>query len=195
MVVLYISIHAPAKGATAAFSASASIKRISIHAPAKGATSDENGMIEIHSISIHAPAKGATQRKNCVDEDLPYFNSRPREGGDGEFVLLKGRCPSFQFTPPRRGRRRGRTLSEPALHFNSRPREGGDVMPLDAGTKLRIFQFTPPRRGRLGFDDPIGVWGEISIHAPAKGATRRAATDRTLPANFNSRPREGGDPL
>ena len=78
----FISIHAPAKGATLnhvenitywqfqstlprrerrveLFNYTAR-KFISIHAPAKGATVYRGDIYLIHEISIHAPAKGAT---------------------------------------------------------------------------------------------------------------------------------------
>ena len=81
----YISIHAPAKGATSyAYSSirglinynprsregsdyikwyTNTVMMISIHAPAKGATTSEWDASISQLISIHAPAKGATS--NC----------------------------------------------------------------------------------------------------------------------------------
>ena len=61
VVCMYISIHAPAKGATCE-SLYIVISRlvISIHAPAKGATYVWQRTMDAYTISIHAPAKGAT---------------------------------------------------------------------------------------------------------------------------------------
>ncbi len=56
----WISIHAPAKGATMNLFNLMFHFRISIHAPAKGATRKVIGCTVIFGISIHAPAKGAT---------------------------------------------------------------------------------------------------------------------------------------
>ena len=56
----FISIHAPAKGATWVVWDARWVNLISIHAPAKGATSIESKTKEDKTISIHAPAKGAT---------------------------------------------------------------------------------------------------------------------------------------
>ena len=56
-------------------------------------------------------------------------------------------------------------------YFNSRPREGGD------GLALGVCHFV-----------------NISIHAPAKGATRQIGFHGTG-GYFNSRPREGGDKM
>ena len=80
--ICFISIHAPAKGATKhnfygvrLFRFQSTLPRrerrckpcayiwsktISIHAPAKGATAQETGISVDTLISIHAPAKGAT---------------------------------------------------------------------------------------------------------------------------------------
>ena len=55
-----ISIHAPAKGATAEGVVEILTYRISIHAPAKGATEHYFPRLFLRQISIHAPAKGAT---------------------------------------------------------------------------------------------------------------------------------------
>ena len=57
---IYISIHAPAKGATVLMPLFPLIGSISIHAPAKGATAAISTPSLDASISIHAPAKGAT---------------------------------------------------------------------------------------------------------------------------------------
>ena len=79
---MFISIHAPAKGATRTSIISSTDPDdfnprsregsdegteslythidISIHAPAKGATTAYTRIIHLPAISIHAPAKGAT---------------------------------------------------------------------------------------------------------------------------------------
>ena len=56
----YISIHAPARGATKIHMLQHGRIPISIHAPARGATSGANRFLTILFISIHAPARGAT---------------------------------------------------------------------------------------------------------------------------------------
>ncbi len=146
--VQFISIHAPAKGATSqVFSmifltlyfnprsregSDVDILRglcydgISIHAPAKGATSLEEAGYNNYWISIHAPAKGATRAADGSFVDICNFNPRSREGSDSISCLTT-------FTN---------------RHFNPRSREGSDCI-----------------RARYYKD------GSISIHAPAKGAT------------------------
>ena len=55
---------------------------ISIHAPARGATKDEYNNLIKAQISIHAPARGATLDGKQPDQLVPYFNPRSREGSD-----------------------------------------------------------------------------------------------------------------
>ena len=172
-----ISIHAPAKGATAISCISGTFSFISIHAPAKGATINHRIFRWVFSrfqstlprrerrlkalviavwmpISIHAPAKGAT-----------YFRS-----------IFRG-IFRFQSTLPRRERPLAVTVSAIFQHFNPRSREGsdksrqlfliwcGDFNPRsrEGSDNSRFFIFSPPFY--------------ISIHAPAKGATMKVHTD------------------
>ena len=78
----------------------------------------------------------------------------------------------FQSTPPRRGRHCGSRLIPGPTCFNPRPREGGD-------------QILAPFKAFLD---------NVSIHAPAKGATRKVCASKEPKRCFNPRPREGGDP-
>ena len=93
----------------------------------------------------------------------PPRRGRPRLGDH------QGGCEVFQFPPPRRGRPSGSnaTLEQPG--FNSRPRAGG----------------VPPHH-RL--DDG----GQVSIPAPAQGASSGSRSCGTVTVSFNSRPRAGG---
>ena len=82
MSISLISIHAPAKGATAQETGISVDTLISIHAPAKGATIQYFFRLGIKEISIHAPAKGATVFKINGIFDFINFNPRSREGSD-----------------------------------------------------------------------------------------------------------------
>ena len=122
--------------------------RISIHAPAKGATSSILSTRPSMTISIHAPAKGATRFRN----------------------FLKEKC-IFQSTLPRRERRTFEICIQISFNnFNPRSREGSD------------------NEADLQYPDYT-----ISIHAPAKGATRLHWTHPVSCCNFNPRSREGSD--
>ena len=57
---MFISIHAPARGATPEPNLHGLFFHISIHAPARGATCASIFAVLVSGISIHAPARGAT---------------------------------------------------------------------------------------------------------------------------------------
>ena len=59
---IYISIHAPARGASTVESIIVGEGLISIHAPARGASDSGTYMRGCGEISIHAPARGASVR-------------------------------------------------------------------------------------------------------------------------------------
>mgnify|MGYP001091672120 CR=1 FL=1 len=101
-------------------------------------------------ISIHAPAKGATVEKEILFLFLTNFNPRSREGSDAFNIFSLPDINSFQSTLPRR--ERPTYIPRPAYlsNFNPRSREGSD--PIAQPVKKALF---------------------ISIHAPAKGATRK----------------------
>ena len=127
--ILYVSIHAPAKGATGLGRSGSRKSNVSIHAPAKGATGTGRRYGGKGAVSIHAPAKGAT----CLAKKPLHLPDK------------------FQFTHPRRVRppfvqcldfddavsihapAKGATdqLIKHCFHtlrFNSRTREGCDGM-------------------------------------------------------------------
>ena len=144
-----VSIHAPARGATAGGRRGGVKEAVSIHAPARGATCQRRGHYRGWRVSIHAPARGATGIPCIPSRTIHSFNPRPRAGGD----------------------------------FES-----------DRKTVTEIkFQSTPPRGGRhLGLDRQ-GNMIIVSIHAPARGATDFMLQPKEALIGFNPRPRAGGD--
>ena len=119
-----------------------------------------------------------------------YFNSRPSARGDkfeahyyvtsvisihapprGATRILSGRFSVllFQFTPLREGRPAHSARSAASWNFNSRPSARGDA-----------FQYI------------MRIIGEISIHAPPRGATFLSIS-QALCVYFNSRPSARGD--
>ena len=106
----------------------------------------------LFAISIHAPAWGATDRCRGTSVALRYFNPRSRVGSDQQGGRGKANPPKFQSTLPR-----GERLAAGAQNVV---------------TALQ-FQSTLPRGERHGMDGYAGMFGRISIHAPAWGATRK----------------------
>ena len=211
---------------------------VSIHAPAKGATVAGERVGRQGAGFNPRPREGGDGRRGSTGPAPRGFNPRPREGGDMPPYAHNRRPDLFQSTPPRRGRqaRRG-PRSRRSCCFNPRPREGGDVRqavrplphvgvsihapakgatsrphpprpmpavsihaPAKGATRVprhpagvRGFQSTPPRRGRHQRGRIVTIERRVSIHAPAKGATRPRITTRPPAGGFNPRPREGGD--
>ena len=100
---------------------------ISIHAPAGGATGWGEEILPINEISIHAPAGGATSFSE-LKESLSIFQFTPlREGRQVTISTLWLKEILFQFTPLREGRPRpANTMAAPTTYFNSRPCGRGD---------------------------------------------------------------------
>ena len=80
-------------------------------------------------------------------------------------------------------------------NFNPRSREGSDFFAFSVISSINIFQSTLPRRERREYHACSVLYVHISIHAPAKGATRTPAALPLTPIHFNPRSREGSDNL
>ena len=142
---------------------------VSIHAPARGATSIRKGFQHCVGVSIHAPARGATSGKLVLEID------------DGVSIHAPARGATV---PPV-------SIATLQMGFNPRPRAGGD-----AGLGLAVHSrtgFNPrPRAGGDGIADAErALDGHVSIHAPARGATK-TESGMGLPAWFQSTPPRGG---
>jgi len=107
LAVSYVSIHAPAQGATMASNLMGKIDKFQSTPPRRGRPMLCSRRPQGGSVSIHAPAQGATPMWGYV------------------FLGLF----TFQSTPPRRGRQEEQEESNERIHrFNPRPRAGGDEL-------------------------------------------------------------------
>ena len=107
-----------------------------------------------------------------------YFNPRSREGSDRKRDPAFAIFQKFQSTLPRGERRCRRCRRGTDFNFNPRSREGSDEDDdFDADADYESFQSTLPRGERHLGDVNTLMGGEISIHAPARGATRITAVD------------------
>ncbi len=131
-------------------------------------------------VSIHAPAWGATRQGTLPEWSWNTFQStRPR-----------GARPRPRRFPPRYAKcfnpraRVGRDLSvqgSPSMPegFNPRARVGRDLFALPTAFAPMRFQSTRPRGARLAGRGEDVEAPEVSIHAPAWGATDRRDDDGT----------------
>ena len=149
-VSLFVSIHAPMRGATFDVADLIGVVSVSIHAPMRGATFDVADLIGVVSVSIHAPMRGATGKSDHWIARNIGFNPRAHAGRDS--AIRSRRSVSRRFNPRAHA---GRDWFE----------QGGLVIGLG-------FQSTRPCGARL---QPIGRQAGkrvVSIHAPMRGATR-----------------------
>ena len=126
----------------------------------------------------------------------PYFNPRTREGCDIGIINLIDVCIGISIHAPAKGATVSIKLLLPlystiSIHapakgatqmdqqkkskyqyFNPRTREGCDVQDLRSFRQMVLFQSTHPRRVRLRLNPADFERLDISIHAPAKGATK-----------------------
>ena len=165
---------------------------ISIHAPARGATGAFHQPGKPLEISIHAPARGATS----YDSDglgVMYFNPRSREGSDA--VHCHKRRPADDFNPRSREGSDHKSCNSCAISFTisiHAPARGA-TFSIPPALSFGLFQSTLPRgerhsentlkNGRKNNFNPRSREGsdaaeaqlnrdwQISIHAPARGAT------------------------
>ena len=143
-----ISIHAPAKGATSPCPVQAA-GRLNFNPRSREGSdaADDHGHSD-RAISIHAPAKGATAA--CC-------------------ISLVARVISIH-APAKGATRCAVWFALSAKHFNPRSREGSDFA--RPRPQFRYGDFNPRSRegsDRIGRFEIEGM--DISIHAPAKGAT------------------------
>mgnify|MGYP003364563931 CR=1 FL=1 len=143
--------------------------QISIHAPARGATLPKHLIVFLLYISIHAPARGATIINSGLKSVNTFQSTLPR----GERHVTNQKRPSvwqFQSTLLR-GERQGRKIYICNYsNFNPRSREGSDWKrrPRTPGIFISIHA---PARGATRQNKAYNEFCKISIHAPARGAT------------------------
>ena len=130
----------------------------------------------------------------CTFFNERHFNPRSREGSDNNH-LHKPLPQRISIHAPAKGATAIMSTSAATIdNFNPRSREGSDyVLRMHAS---RLWNFNP--RSREGSDVRLsrysrGFCKSISIHAPAKGATREISLLMPRPVHFNPRSREGSD--
>ena len=115
------------------------------------------------------------RERRCSDsftlKQLFNFNPRSREGSDFHLHQKFPDSVRFQSTLPRRERLKPMQKARFYDNFNPRSREGSDQI----SSTLLLFHHNFNPRSREGSDTTslttCFIYTQISIHAPAKGAT------------------------
>ena len=190
---------------------------ISIHAPAKGATFHWFAIVQHVNYFNPRSREGSDCSLRDAGEHVDNFNPRSREGSDIFFnktpinITISIHAPAKGATDmvirdcdisrisihaPAKG---ATSCSERAVidadYFNPRSREGSDTASTNLHNGQPEFQSTLPRRERLCGMVTVNIEREISIHAPAKGATGKHAHIPIRHTDFNPRSREGSDQM
>ena len=146
--------------------------------PVWGATCQTHSDFVEPGISIHAPVWGATVEAGRCKLELTFQSTRPAWGRDKAGLPPRTAPGQFQSTRPAWGRddlfSKWLSLSR---HFNPRAPHGGATYApalLDAAGLISIHV---PRVGRDRYHRFYNRGRQISIHAPAWGATCRVARD------------------
>ena len=123
------------------------------------------------TISIHAPAKGATACHLNMEQLMSKISIHAPAKGATLVEYLQAKGQTFQSTHPRRVRHfMATTTSDIQKHFNPRTREGCDLEQNKAVQSL-LISIHAPAKGATRKHRIKGRAKDISIHAPAKGAT------------------------
>ena len=144
-------------------------KGVSIHAPARGATRWWPAPCSDCGVSIHAPARGATGAASGKMPPLDVSIHAPARGAT-VFCNLSGGTTEFQSTHPRGVRLDNQIVLDLIYCFNPRTREGCDQFAADSEQEHEV-SIHAPARGATSYhpmDDMVEI---VSIHAPARGAT------------------------
>ncbi len=150
---------------------------ISIHAPARGATWHTRYPQKSDQFQSTLPRGERQNRKQKGDFAQKFQSTLPR-GERQEQMFPQLRMPQFQSTLPRGERlRQGATCRKSRIFQSTLPR--GERHYLASDTES-VSYFNP--RSREGSDLPTlrrdDVFFDISIHAPARGATKRTEPRR-----------------
>ena len=146
----YISIHAPARGATGSGSNADRCDRISIHAPARGATRLLHLYTDMYQEFQSTLPQGERPKAFAIAISIIYFNPRSRKGSDQFGLGFPPLCSVFQSTLPQGERLfwlwEGETMG---VDFNPRSRKGSDPFFWCITVHTLIFQSTLPQGERL----------------------------------------------
>ena len=143
---------------------------VSIHAPARGATMPLARSWSCFLFQSTLP-RGERPARTPALSTLDSFNPRSRAGSDGEFESTAKGHLLFQSTLPR-GERLFCVGSEVSMQgFNPRSRAGSDRQFFCLQRVDDVSIHAPARGATNGNGRNIGQMG-VSIHAPARGATK-----------------------
>ena len=123
---------------------------------------------------------------------FPYFNPRPREGGDHDFLQVVLGIHQISIHAPARGATRPAARRTSLTEFQSTPPRGGRHCPAAFQYQPGAISIHAPARGATVTSNGAAHSVQISIHAPARGATEGWKMTAKSDGIFQSTPPRGG---
>ena len=186
----WVSIHAPARGATRLAPPRFRRFGVSIHAPARGATIRSFLRRQIQKFQSTRP-RGARLKKSEKWADQNGFNPRARAGRDPAGAS-GGRDEQVSIHAPARGATpQGHRVAGTSRFQSTRPR-GARQWSLGAVVWLVRFQSTRPRGARLRLPHGLRFRTVFQSTRP-RGARQHPHDFAVYATSFNPRARAGRD--
>ena len=167
------------------------VMSVSIHAPAWGAT-PPSIPVAAKNMFQSTPPHGGRHEDIMKISPEDSFNPRPRMGGDPEPPGPPCRCNCFNPRPRMGGDTECEDCGE-SISVSIHAPAWGATATLAIGRCRQMFQSTPPHGGRHAGYTMVANASYVSIHAPAWGATTTNISSARSIFRFNPRPRMGGD--
>ncbi|KFJ10953.1 hypothetical protein DR66_1530 [Delftia acidovorans] len=123
-------------------------------------------------VSIHAPARGATVDIDFLGKPHMFQSTRPH-GARPKPVSYHGGSVWFQSTRPHGARPMPPLVIDMASKFQSTRPHGARRFCSGAACAIREVSIHAPARGATPLLTHAGGQDDVSIHAPARGATTR----------------------
>ena len=192
-----VSIHAPARGATALMGGILSPQLFQSTPPHGGRPFDVPNATILHPFNPRPRTGGDNPIVSAVQPGGIGFNPRPRTGGDADRIRASDRVVVSIHAPARGATSWSGSPALPgAASFNPRPRTGGDSRVTLKPVWLGVFQSTPPHGGRPVYRSIPRIrlpMGEFQSTPPHGG--RHLVNDaRERMTEFQSTPPHGGRP-
>ena len=159
---------------------------ISIHAPAKGATSLVYQPLSLHNYFNPRSREGSDYSLKSGADGEYDFNPRSREGSDCFHAVIFAVYTAISIHAPAKGATQHDTGKKVVNIFQSTLPRRERLCAQEHAKCVESFQSTLPRRERLFGRRCIFLPQQISIHAPAKGATSQVDEGMDIIVQFQS---------
>ena len=170
---MWISIHAPTRGATNTQFIEEVATLFQSTLPREERLNCSDYYTAAEFISIHAPTRGATQAKQHQRATQKFQSTLPREERPRMTAFLS--APIANFNPRSHERSDGvlrHTIGHVSVISIHAPTRGATWW-TRSHTLIKLFQSTLPREERPKRTQKNRTVFRISIHAPTRGATNR----------------------